>query len=101
MSLPKLVRDKIPEIISQSGKDCLTYTASSNELNYFLIEKMKEELAEFKETPCLDEAADVYEVFLVMLQHWKMDLNLVKATAETKRQIKGSFNEGIILEKVF
>jgi predicted house-cleaning noncanonical NTP pyrophosphatase (MazG superfamily) len=98
--LPKLVRDNIPDMIKKSGKPYSSYEASLKKLDYFLIEKMKEELLEFKDSPCLEEAADMYEVFLAILNHWNFDLKLVKEIAEAKKSINGSFNKGIILEKV-
>ena len=100
MKLPKLVRNNIPDTIDNSGKCSITYKAASKDLNYFLIEKMKEELKEFQATPCLEEAADMYEVFLTILDHWSLDLDLVKSVAEIKRNINGSFKEGIILENI-
>ena len=99
--LPKLVRDRIPELIRESGKDLRGHVADSTEFNSLIIEKMKEELAEFEESPCLDEAADIYEVFLTMLENWRLKLPDVESTAKIKREISGSFARGIVLDEVF
>jgi predicted house-cleaning noncanonical NTP pyrophosphatase (MazG superfamily) len=98
--LPKLIRDRIPEIIKESGKNPKYRKAPPSELNYLLIEKMKEELYEFKETPCLDEAADMYEVFLAILENWKLKLSDVKNVANIKKDIRGSFKQGIVLDEI-
>ena len=100
MSLPKLVRDKIPGIIRESGRELRAHVADSTELDTLLIEKMREELLEFSETPCLDEAADIYEVFLSLVKNWKLSLDDVKRTASIKRETKGSFERGIVLDEI-
>jgi len=100
LSLPKLVRDKIPEIIKESGHEPQMHRAMPKEFSNLLIEKMKEELAEFEENPCLDEAADIYEVFLAILDNWGMSRDLLEMVAKSKRDIRGAFKKGIVLEKV-
>ena len=42
--MPKLIRDKIPQIIKDSGKTCVAYIATPEEYKYFLREKLKEEI---------------------------------------------------------
>ena len=79
--LPKLVRNKIPQIIVENGKNC----------SYRLAE-------EFLENPCLEEAADIYEVFLAMLNNWNLDFSSVVNHAYYKREERGSFNSRVILE---
>ena len=98
--LPKLVRDMIPERIESSGRIPKIRHATPKEMDHFLIEKMKEELEEFHENPCLEEAADMYEVFLSILDHWKMDKDILESVAFNKREICGSFKQGYILESV-
>ena len=96
--LPKLVRDKIPEIILESGNVCKSRKAKPEEMKEFLFKKLREESKEFFEKPCLEEAADVYEVFLAMLNNWGLDFSSVVNHAYYKRQERGSFNSKIILE---
>jgi len=45
---PKLVRDRIPEIIQQEGKRAYIHIASSAELEGALVKKLQEEVDEFK-----------------------------------------------------
>ena len=97
---PKLVRDNIPMIIERDGKKPVWRNATIFEMNKMLIDKLHEEIAEFQESPCLDEAADIYEVFLKMIEHWNMNIDNVKMVANNKRYIRGSFNEGIVLERI-
>ena len=96
--LPKLVRDKIPEIISKSGNVCKSRVARPDEMKKLFFEKLKEESEEFFERPCLEEAADIYEVFLAILNNWELDFSSVVNHAYYKREERGSFNNKIILE---
>ena len=100
MILPKLVRNKIPEIIEKSGKQFSIRLAKESELNSFLIRKMVEEVSEFEEKPSIEEAADIYEVFLAMLENWHIDIDDVQKEAFIKKNARGSFSDGIILERV-
>ena len=61
---------------------------------------MIEELSEFMEEPCLEEAADMWEVFISILRHWDLDLSDVIFKAEDKRKDRGSFKEGIVLDEI-
>ncbi len=97
-NLPKLVRDKIPELISESGRTCKTRNANPEEIKSLLFNKLKEESEEFFERPCLEEAADMYEVFLAILNNWELDFASVVNHAYYKREERGSFNNKIVLE---
>jgi len=58
----KLVRDKIPEVIKATGKEC-DFEIAPKEERYKLLEaKLNEEVNEFLEDKNLEELADVMEV---------------------------------------
>ena len=46
----KLVRDHIPEIITNSGRQCVCSTLSDDEYITMLDAKLNEELAEYQES---------------------------------------------------
>lgn len=96
----KLVRDKIPDIIKSSGHQYKHHVADTAELKWRLYEKMREELDEFVNTPCLDEAADMYEVFLNICNLHDYTIEDVVKAARAKNLSRGSFKEGIVLEEV-
>ena len=100
MSLPKLVRNKIPEIIAGQGRNCKYRIASREEMETLLFDKLKEEAEEFFENPNLSEAADIYEVFLAILGHWDIDFSDVVNHSYYKRDERGSFDNRIVLEGV-
>ena len=96
----KLVRDKIPSIIQDAGKNCLYHIADEEEYCAKLKEKLHEEAAEFTEDPCLDEAADLVTVFAALLETYDLDLGEVFFCALEKEKGRGTFESRIILESV-
>ena len=96
----KLVRDKIPQIIHDDGKTCDYHTASYDEYKASLYKKLTEELDEFINRPCYEEAADMWEVFSSICMLHDLDFSEVARTAYLKTQKRGGFNDRIILESV-
>lgn len=58
----KLVRDKIPIIIEESGRKAITHVLSKEEYLAALEVKLNEEVAEYQEDKSIEEMADVLEV---------------------------------------
>ena len=96
----KLVRDLIPQIIEESGKSCEYHIANYDEYKTRLYEKMREELDEFINTPCEEEAADMYEVLCAIYRLHKLNMWNVKHYAADKLASRGGFGGRIILEEV-
>ena len=103
----KLVRDFIPRIIEENGKTCEYHVAGYDEYKAHLYEKMREELEEFINTPCIEEAADMYEVLRAICKLHDLEMVYVEVEAADKRlgrhhhrQRRGGFKDRIILEKV-
>lgn len=102
--MSKLVRDEIPEIIKKSGKLPIYHRAAPSEVEKLLEEKLDEETEELLAAQTaeskLEEAADVFEVLLAILAEYGFTYKDLLAKAEAKRNEKGSFIKGYILEKV-
>jgi len=96
----KLVRDLIPSIIEKDGKSCEFHVAGDSEYRAELYKKMIEEFDEFVENPCMEEAADMYEVLLALCAYHKFTILDVLATAEQKKQARGGFEKRLILRRV-
>ena len=97
----KLVRDGIPGIIESAGKDCTwRYCNGHDEHMVFLGLKMTEEVQEFLQDPSLEEAADMYEVFLTFLKNWGIELSDVRKFAQYKSRERGKFDGGIVLDDI-
>lgn len=101
--MKKLVRDKIPGLVSNLSK--VEICKSNNEKVLYLTRKLLEESAELGSAVLSDdrehiieELADVYEVLDALL----VDLNISKAsvleTQADKLEARGGFKSGFLLE---
>ena len=97
----KLVRDKIPQIIESDGNKYDIRIADKSE-HYALLEaKLKEEVNEFLEAKNLEELADVMEVLFGLADSLGYSEEDLVKKREDKKEKRGGFKEGIILEKVY
>lgn len=97
----KLVRDKIPKIIAADGKKFETRIASKQEHAELLEKKLQEEVNEFIADKNLEELADVMEVLFGLAKNLGYSEEDLIKKREAKREDRGGFDEGIVLEKVW
>ena len=96
----KLVRDKIPGIIKQSGKTCFCSVLSDGEYLEFLDEKLNEELAEYQESKTMEELADLLEVIRAVAVARGSSPEEIETIRKTKADNRGGFEKKILLEEV-
>ena len=96
----KLVRDRIPEVIEEAGKNYQTYQLRDEDLMRFALKKLREEVQEFVEDPCAEEAADIHEILDFICDRLQIKAPTIKAQRMAKRITRGGFDRGIILEWV-
>lgn len=96
----KLVRDKIPVIIKQSGKTCVCSVLSDEEYLEFLDEKLNEELAEYQESKSMEELADLLEVIRAVAVARGSSPEEIETIRKTKADNRGGFEKKILLEEV-
>ena len=96
----KLVRDKIPEIIKDSGKTCVTHILSNEEYIVALETKLNEEVAEYQEDKNLEEMADILEVLQAICVARGYKIEELEALRAKKATERGGFSEKIFLEYV-
>ena len=96
----KLIRDRIPEIIQDSGKDFQVRQESGDRLRDYAMRKLQEEVMEFVENPCAEEAADIMEVMNFLCNRLGIHESTIVAEATAKRVSRGAFEMGFILEWV-
>ena len=65
----KLVRDKIPKIIEESGKQAVVYKEQGDKLLTYLNNKLQEELNEYKRNGDIEELVDLVEVIYAIIHH--------------------------------
>jgi len=98
---PKLVRDRIPEILAAKGLTAQTRVLTNDEFLKYLLKKMVEESTELlhslDEGNTEEEPADILELVgaILKLKGWKMQ-DIVEIQKE-KRQQNGGFEKKILL----
>jgi len=95
---PKLVRDRIPEIISKAGKTPVTHIASEDDYWKALKEKLQEEVNEFFEDSNEEELADILEVLDAICGFKNIDKKALEALRKKKAAERGGFKGRIILD---
>lgn len=97
----KLVRDLIPEVIKNSGKEC-EIDIVDKELRKELLEaKLMEEVNEYLEDKNLEELADVMEVLFGLAYNLGYSEEDLLNKRKEKLEERGGFKEGIILKRVY
>lgn len=96
----KLVRDKIPQIIENSGKTCRTRILSDDEYITALDMKLREELNEYLADGSMEELADLLEVMMAAAEARGHTFDEVEAIRRDKAEKRGSFHDRIWLESV-
>ncbi len=96
--MAKLVRDKIPEIITRSGREPDVRRVSGEELKEALKEKLVEEARELKEAgDVYEELADVIEVTDAIIERYNVDRRKLEDVKKRKLERAGGFSEGFVL----
>lgn len=96
----KLVRDKIPQIISKDGKTAYTRILNDDEYLVELDRKLNEECAEYQADKSLEELADMLEVVYAIAVARSYSIEELEKARREKFEKSGGFNEKIFLEKV-
>ena len=96
--MTKLVRDKIPEVIIQSGGSPKIHFADNEEFWQKLKEKLVEETNEFIAGENEEELADIYEVLDAIISFKKFDKMKINEIKNRKLKEREGFVKRIILE---
>ncbi|MFC1911256.1 nucleoside triphosphate pyrophosphohydrolase [Chloroflexota bacterium] len=97
----KLVRDKIPQIITNHGEQVSTLKVEDRELVKALKEKVIEESYELfwsdNEISAREELSDLYEVIMTLARLYHISPAMIQTSANKKRKAKGAFEDGTYL----
>jgi len=96
----KLVRDRIPETIDEAGKRYQVSQIRGADLTSYALKKLREEVQEFVEDPCGEEAADILEILNFICERLSISAAAVEAERISKRVRRGGFDMGLLLEWV-
>lgn len=100
----KLVRDRIPEIITQGGASCRVRRLGVSEYREALTRKVLEEARELQEAgnrrDALNELVDLHELVEALRKSWRVSPAAFAAKVQHKRRERGGFRKRLFLEYV-
>lgn len=96
----KLIRDKIPEIISASGKKANCRILSKDDYIKELDQKLDEECAEYQTDKNIEELADILEVIYAIAEARGYSATELERIRLEKSEKRGGFSQRIFLENV-
>jgi predicted house-cleaning noncanonical NTP pyrophosphatase (MazG superfamily) len=95
----KLVRDRIPEIMRQQGKNPQIEVIEGERLKAALKDKLVEEATEARDSADIrEELADVIEVAEALIDAYGIDDVELQAMRWKKREERGGFDKGYFLK---
>ena len=93
----KLVRDKIPEIISNHKKIPITRILTKEEYQSELRKKLREEVDEFENSGKMEELADILEVVYALAASKGVSQNELNQIRKRKYSECGGFDQRTFL----
>jgi len=96
----KVIRDKIPEIIEDSGKKRIVKQLTDEEFLPELEKKLKEEVQEYLLSRDIEELADVIEIINRILELRQIDLVELNNVRLEKLKERGGFDKNFFLLEV-
>jgi len=96
--MKKLVRDRIPEIMSSQHKVFCCYQANQEEYRERLKEKLKEEVEEFLAAETIEELVDILDVLEAISQVYSFQDEQIQAIRQEKQINRGKFAQRYVIE---
>ena len=96
----KLIRDKIPEIIEQSGKKCIVEVMDNDTYIEYLDQKLNEELSEYQQDKSIEELADLLEVMYAVVVARGYSVAELERIRLEKAEKRGAFEKKLLLKSV-
>ena len=93
----KAIRDKIPEIIKESGGKCEVKILTDEEFLVELDKKLDEELKEYHESKSVEELADIVEVIQKIANLRGSSLKEFEKIQQEKAEKRGKFEKNLFL----
>ena len=97
MEVNKLVRDRIPEIITASGKTPIVRILDDAEYKMYLEKKLDEEVSEYHESKEITELADILEVVYALCEADGHSVDMLQSVYQKKHEERGGFKEKVFL----
>jgi predicted house-cleaning noncanonical NTP pyrophosphatase (MazG superfamily) len=93
----KLIRDRIPEIIEEAGKEYKIRELNDEEYLAKLKEKLQEEVDEYLESNKIEELADILEVIRALAITHREDIDSLETIRKKKQDSRGGFSNRLLL----
>ena len=93
----KAIRDKIPQIIESSGKNCDVKKLDDSEFLAELEKKLVEELNEYQESKNVEELADILEVIYRISELKGTNPDTLDEIRRDKAEKRGKFDDNLFL----
>lgn len=93
----KAIRDKIPEIIRESGSKCNVKIVTDAEFLPFLEKKLYEELNEYESSKSVEELTDLIEIIYRIAELRGTPNEVLDKIRFTKRKERGGFDKNLFL----
>ena len=97
MQYNKLVRDRIPAIVTNAGQTAVTRVMDDFEYRQALLIKLVEEVGEFTKERSLDELADILEVVYALAEAEGASKEELEFRRAEKARSRGGFAERVFL----
>jgi len=94
----KLIRDRIPEIISENGETPIVRILDEEEYERELNKKLQEEVGEYLVDGNIEELADIEEVLRALVTLKGVSFEDFDKMREKKCEKRGAFNNRVFLE---
>ena len=93
----KAVRDRIPDIIRDSGSTCTVKVLPDEEFLPYLDSKLREELEEYESSRSVVELADLIEVIYRISELRNTPIKALESIRLEKRVERGGFEKNLFL----
>jgi predicted house-cleaning noncanonical NTP pyrophosphatase (MazG superfamily) len=93
----KLIRDRIPEIIEEAGKEYKIRELNDEEYLAKLKEKLQEEVDEYLESNEIEELADILEVIRALAAAHDTNMKNIEQIRTKKANKRGAFEKRLLL----
>ncbi|WP_413367762.1 phosphoribosyl-ATP pyrophosphohydrolase [Lysinibacillus sp. 3P01SB] len=102
--LNKLVRDKVPSLVTKDGGSYSLKLLSPLEHKHEITKKLFEELEEYHEAnskeAAIEELVDMVELIYSALKLHDVSIEEFELKRKEKKKLKGSFEKGIYLNSI-
>ena len=103
IQLNKLVRDKVPSLVTKDGGSYSLKLLSPLEHQHEITKKLFEELNEYskatRKEQALEELVDMTELIYAAVKLHDVSMEDFEAMRTSKKQLKGGFEKGIYLNE--